>query len=326
MARAKRLFVAAGCAAALFTGSQLHGIEVQWSSPDLDRWHYPHLGGGTRNNGSAFSSVGQGPGFDDRMAQVLLGFDTAGQGVPTGLAAGQYQIASVTLTATVYRDSAALYDATYDAVATYTSTPDTDPGRSIELYGLGFRGGYTGLQFGPPDAATPGYSESETGLNSGFGATTGPGERYVFAADVATGALRDVSNNVTQNFDTAPFAVGQSALNPGDPVLAGTTFTFDVDVSDPLILAYLQSGLSAGELGFAISALNAGTSGPGGFNYVDFFMRESTAFFQSAAPVTLSVEYSIGTAAGASMPEPSSAALLGCAALSALLPRRRRAS
>lgn len=323
----KNGFAVGVCAASLASTTALHAIEVQWSSPDLDRWNYPHLNGGKRNNGSTFSSIGQGPGFDDRMAQVLLGFNTAAQGIPSGLAAGQYQITSIKLTATVFRDSLGVYDPTYDAVATYTGGVDRDAGRPIELYGVGFRGGYTQFDFGPDDASAPGYSEAETStapnVPNGFGESTNPGDRFVFAADVSTGSLRDVSNNVAGNFDTSPFAVGQTTLNPGDQILLGTTFTFDIDLSDPLILAYLQSGLSIGQLEFALSSLHAG-SGTVGFPYVDFFMRESPTFLDGAIPITLAIEFEVGAAGANAIPEPTSLAMLSSGAIALLSMRRRR--
>lgn len=312
----KNLMMAACCAAAaLASNSQLHAIEVQWSSTDFDRWMYPFNGTpGTRATANTFGSFGN-PDFDNRDAQFVLGFDTAGKGVPTGLDPDSYQITSIKLTATTSSIDTFTYDPTYDAQATYQVganppvTADGDAGRPIELYGIGFRGGYNELEFAAAPG-TPGFAEGET-FGSAPAFTGAKEDRFVFAADVSSGALRDVSNNVDNGFDTSPFAVGSSTLNPGDLVPAGTTFTFDIDVSDPFILDYLQNGLAEGQLGFALSSLHLASFG-GAQSYPVFHTREGAVFNQAAVPVTLDIAYTIGTAgpAPSAIPEPASLAMI----------------
>ena len=112
----------------------------------------------------------------------------------------------------------------------------------------------------------------------------------MFAADAAG---RDVSNNVDSlnsgidGFDPIPFAVGQAVRNenaiaPGTEIIAGDEFVFDVDVSNPEILRYVQTGLAEGQLGFVVTSMHGtGVMGAG-----DPFVNLATSnHFAIAAPV-----------------------------------------
>ena len=93
-------------------------------SVGLDRWMYPFaFTGGTRNLSPTFGAVGT-PGFDNRDAQFLIGFDTSAV-IPAGQGADNYQINSITVRAMVGAPSGFEYDPTYDPFRAYL--PDTDP-------------------------------------------------------------------------------------------------------------------------------------------------------------------------------------------------------
>lgn len=82
----------------------------------LDRWMYPFaFTGGTRDLAPTFGAVGT-PGFDNRDAQFLIGFDTSST-VPVGQGAANYQINSVTVRAMVGSPAGFEYDPTYDRIA-----------------------------------------------------------------------------------------------------------------------------------------------------------------------------------------------------------------
>jgi hypothetical protein len=243
--------------------------------------------------------------FDNRDSQIQLGFDTATKGIPTGLALTDYTISSVTLTVTAAVPvGAPPYDPTYDDTTTYPlangPTPAADdPGRPVPLFGLGFRNGYTALEFGPtPVAGPPLFGES----GEGYGPSAfGQGIRHAYAIDFDdNGFQRDVSDNLDEPnlganaFNPHYFAIGTTSLTPGATIIDGTVFTFNVNISDPDILNYIRQGLAAGQLGFAIAGLLPATGGPGGGgggDYPFYYMTENG----SNAP-TLEIVYHVGPA------------------------------
>jgi hypothetical protein len=274
-------------------------------SVGLDRWMYPFsFTGGTRNLSPTFGAVGT-PGFDNRDAQFLLGFDTSPV-IPTGQGAANYQISAVTVRTMVGAPSGFEYDPTYDAFRSYL--PDTDPeslddadaGRPIELFGVGFRNGYTQFSFGANDNQPPGFEES-----SPFG-TQDVGTRNAYPLSFASaGTGIDVSNNVADRIESHPWAIGSTALPPGAPVTGNTTLAFAIDLSSADVMSYLQRGLNDGTLGFAISSMHA-ASQAGGPPVPQFLTRENNG---AGAAAALDIDYQV-------VPEPAS---LGLAAVGALL-------
>jgi hypothetical protein len=281
----------------------------------LDRWMYPFaFSGGTRDLAPTFGAVGT-PGFDNRDGQFVVGFNTGSQ-VPINQGTGNYQIQSVVVRALVGLPADFLYDPTYDSYRTYLpsadpqSLPDADAGRPIELHGLGFRNGYTALSFGPNDSQPPGFEET-----SPFG-SMGTGTRHVYPIGFLAGSPADVSNNVGGATESNPWAIGTTSISPGSTVPANSIFAFNLNLSDPDIAGYLQSGLNSGVLGFAITSLHeaAQTGGP---PVPQWITKENAQ--PGAMPATLEINYQI-------VPEPRAIglALVGCAAIPVLLWRRAR--
>lgn len=313
--RAVAAAVACGAASAL-VGPAASADTARFDQPASDRWMYPFsFTPGTRTVAPTFGAVGS-DGFDDRDGQFLVGFNTAGL-VPTGLGAGSYQITSARLTVT---DSGGgiVYDNSYDLVSTYLApATDADAGRPIEVHGVGFRNGYTRLGFGPNDGAPPAYEES-----SPFGPPGGPAEgvRHAFPLGFdAAGNGIDVSNNVADGFESNPWALGvNSTLTPGSVAPADSTFTFDLNLSDPNVLGYLQDALNDGTLGLMVTSLHPATQ-QSAEGTPRFYTKENvlhdpgSGFF--LAP-QLEVQYTI-------VPEPGTAGLLALAG-TALLARRHR--
>jgi hypothetical protein len=280
--------------------------DAETISVGLDRWMYPFaFTGGTRNLSPTFGAVGT-PGFDNRDAQFIIAFETS-SAVPTAQGAASYQINSATVRAMVGAPSGFEYDATYDAFRTYL--PDTDPealddadvGRPIELFGVGFRNGYTRLSFAANDNQPPGFEES-----SPFGAQDARTRNAYPLSFVSAGAGIDISNNVDDRIESHPWAIGNASLAPGAPVADNTTFTFAIDLSSADVRNYLQQGLNDGSLGFAISSLHA-ASQAGGPPVPQFLTRENTV--PGPAPAVLEIDYQV-------VPEP---ATFGLAAVGALL-------
>ena len=171
---------------------------VSIGAPTLDRWMYPfNFEPGSRTIASTFASFD--PRFDTRDAQFLLGWDTAAL-LPTNATPTRYLLrrvrVSVTIAVTSNRLPTFFYDPTYDSYVTYmTNQPgyvaDADLGRPVELYGAGFRGGFTAETFKENSNYGP--------LNAFTSSNITIATRSAFAAQFdARGELVDVSNNVGQ--------------------------------------------------------------------------------------------------------------------------------
>jgi hypothetical protein len=236
---AASLFAAASAGAATFPVSG-------------DRWMYPFNGAaGLETAASTFGAPGDAS-FDDRDGQYLLEFDTSGE-IAAGLGAANYQVNSARLVVTLRPEGEQgtwNYDPTYDPYATFPPGVDADPGRSIELYGVGYRNGFTTTSFTETSAFAPPGPPL-------------PGARNAYANDYAGGVDRDVSNNVRNAFDPSPFAIGTiDGLDSGDVVPGGSEVVFEIALS-PDVLAYLQDRLNLGEVDLIVSAIfSAAFGGP----------------------------------------------------------------
>jgi len=263
------IVVAAGMGLwAMAAGAGGQVIEALYPSPALDRWMYNFAQTpGTENNISVFTSLGDPLqlNFDDHDGQYLIGFDTAPL-VPAGLPAANYRILGLTLTVRNNRSNGFRYDPTYDSWRTYlpgtdvNALADGDVGRPIELYGAGYRNGFTAQTFGEAAAFSVGDSS----------ALPQRAVRNVFAAEYdALGVARDVSNNVLgemgagPGFDTSPLAVGIATANaaqpnpvsPGDLVPTNTDFAFSVSLANAGTIRYLRESLAAGRLNLVVTAV-----------------------------------------------------------------------
>lgn len=293
-------------------GSALGTTTAFWLEPDLASYTYPFVGQRASFSEPTFGQYNSPDfvgAFDNRDGQLQLAFDTSSKGIPTGEALEDYNIVRVTVTLTIEGlVGTPLYDPTYDPQSTYplVNRPATDPtpGRPIELFAAAFRNGYTGWDFSP--TITPGpplFGQA----GEGYGPSAfGQGIRHVFPTDLVPGAggsARDVSNNLdepnagTANhnpFDVTPLAIGTTdVLSSGSPLTPGTVLTFEIDLSNPLVLEYLREGLQKGELGFVVATLLPAAGDPGGGlggDYVRFYLRGNGPDSPS-----LTIEYSVGT-------------------------------
>jgi hypothetical protein len=273
---------------------------LRYTQPTLDRWMYPfNATPGCRPSAPVFATFGDEAGVDTRHGQFLLGFDTIEQTVThcglvaelpsllvTNQGAANYLIRRAQLKVTISRDLAFRYDPTPDAYTTYFEsnqaglTLDADPGRPIELFGVGYRNGFAIETF---------WEDSPMGPRTAGG-------RNVYAAGYArNGALVDVSNNVGKTnatfpaFEVYPFAIGQTlTVSPGDLVPIDTVFLFDLNLADPLVKQYLQEALHSGRLRFMITGLHTSEFG-GQPTWPDFYTRDSVL----GSPATLEIDGSV---------------------------------
>ncbi len=256
-------------------------INVFFPEPTMDRWNYPmNFTPGIRESASSFAALNE-VDFDDRDGQILLGWDTGAQ-APTGQGASNYQILEARVIIGVATGNLFQYDPTHDAVETHYNAgdpeliPDSDAGRPVELFGVEYRNGFT----------------HETYLeNSPFknGEASDTGVRNAFPIDLLAGSTADISNQVMDRFEVAPWAIGRSgALTPGQLVPSETDLTFEIDVSSPHVREYLREGLDEGRIRLMISSLHGAVQQGGVFS--DFFMRESFFNFDQSGRLEMVVE------------------------------------
>ena len=250
----------------------------------LARWMYPFNGNpAARTTVNVFGALGNTPTFDSRDAQTLLGWKTT---IPTGLGADNYLIRRARVTLTLANTNYT-YTGTLRDYRTYFPTNDprylssSNSSSPVELFGAGFRGGFTNQA----NAFVPYAATNYPQAGPFFGTTPPPGiyssNRAAYAAGFDTnGLLVDVSNNVGDNgtngpvavevpnpFEVAPFGVGQTtSVGFGQLMPVGSQLTFDLNLNDPQIYRYVQIGLNDGNLSFVLCSLvNASLTGPASY-------------------------------------------------------------
>lgn len=265
-----------------------------YGQPTLDRWMYPfNSTPGSEPLGKTFGAI-LISGFDDRDGQFLLGFDTSGIVTP-GLALDAYHVQNLTLRATVGVGDHVRYDPTWDSVTSLyadgdpTQTPDSDPGKPIEIFGVGYRNNFTSLTF------------NEFSAFSQVGGFPQEGTRNCFAAEIdAEGSVvRDISRQVRQRFEAFPMAIGvTNSVQPGAIIPATTELTFRVDLCSPGARRYIQRGFQQGKLMFMVTSLAPAQGGPGGGTgeviYAEFYTKENAIAVALQAQPKLDFAVNIG--------------------------------
>lgn len=258
-------------------------FSLQSAPANLARWMYPFNGNpASRPTASVFGSLGSTPDFDSHDAQYLLGWSTTNR-VPAGQGANNYLIRRARVTLTIASGNQYTYSGTLRDYRTYFPTndprylPSANTSSPVELFGAGFRGGFTAATF---------QQDSPFLADSGGGYYT---NRTAYAAGFDTnGVLVDVSNNVGDDgtneiarpFEVAPFAVGQTTnVAEGQLMPVGSQLTFDLNLDDPLIYGYVQQGLNDGKLMFTAGSLvEASFGGPPTYpNFYTIFSSIATA-------------------------------------------------
>jgi len=279
----------------------------------FDRWNYPfNASPGSRLTGSTFGAV-LNPAFDDHDAQIIVGFNTANAGVPSS----NVDVISLTVELTTATDNAFEYDPTYDSFASYLNPAnDTDTGRPVELYGVGLRNGFMFPDFGDLTLGPIAFEEAEAFV---FGNPAEEGVRNAFMTDGAAEGrgLRDVSNNVAEGFDVDPWAVGAvDGLDPGEPVPMNSVMSFEVDLSDPNVAAYVSRGIESGGLFFTVASMHTSTQGSQA-GIPSFFLGDPNLPDVELAVAELNIDYQV-------VPEPDSAFVLISGLVGLVFIRRRR--
>lgn len=288
--------------------AQAANFTIDLDAPTIDKWVYPFGGDGNRANAPIFGAVGT-DGFDNRDGQMYAGFDTALL-VPAGLGASSYLIFSATFTLSMAPGAsgsapAVIFDGTYDPYKTYGANPQPDdPGRSIELFGVGYRGGLSNLTV---------INSTDVG---GFGTAARPMYPTDFVGGTSlSGNQHDVANNVSGQFEAVPFAVGQVAAGDlqGGMIKEDADIVFTLNLLNPDVLRYLQLSLNEGRIAFIASSLHeASQTGP--VVYPVFYTNENLL---GGLPGRLDLQV-------VTVPEPNVAGLLGMGLAGLAGLRRRR--
>ena len=251
-------------------------IEIDMPAPTWDRWMYPfNATPCTRPGGSVFGfwSEDLESSTDNRMGQVVFGFDTTGQLAPGQTAGMRVTSAVITMT---QQNEGVVYDPTVDPYECMLDTPlieDEDAGQPVELFGVDYRGG---------------YDQETWPCNGPFSPSGGSwGSRYIFNAGYRDGVLSDVSNQIREEWTPTPFAVSvPEGVAAGDVIPLDTVHTFTIDVDDQDIQGYLLDGLERGEIEFGLSTMYRVESQTGTF--ASFYMKENALVeFGIVSPATL---------------------------------------
>jgi len=256
-------------AASLTATAQTGPVTAAYDAPDRDRWNYPfNLTPGVRANASTFGAVGI-DGFDDRDAQVLVGYDLAADfpAVPEG-----YRVVSATVELVVLTGDAFIYDPTQDPIASFFDPtdadfiPDDDDGRPIELFATGYRNGLTieSWEETTPFTTDPTFPPPED-------------SRSAYAAIYQDdGTATDLSNQVRDRFDATPLAVGVTdAVAPGELVPAETVFRFELNPCAPGAGAFFDASFDAGRLHLTATGHHSAVMGTTDPTFPVFIMREN---------------------------------------------------
>lgn len=307
------------------------GEIATWGQPDIDTWLYSNaITSGAREFAPSFGGLSvdtQSNQFQTgsasaptRLGMAMIAFDTHGQ-IESGKSPSRYQINSVTVTAWGTKTGTGVLSYSEQAYTPASLLADAIDGglssqQPVELFGLGFTGGYDGLDLGPNPSSQP-FAES----TEPYG---GPGDTYLVypVAGDGMGGYQDVSNNLsggysataagnqTPVFDAPAWSVGKgtgttadgvtitpASFSEGETLPSLTQFTFSLDLSQPGVVEYVQQSLAYGALGFTISSVHPASqpgtsSGPEG--YIDWRMTEAFADLSA----TLKIDYTLTSLPG----------------------------
>jgi hypothetical protein len=319
----QRAAVLAVCnlAALCHTAPTAFALIANWEQSDLDIWVYNHFGaGGTRAWSPTFMNV---PAIDEatqqfkpmtadepaRLGTTLIAFNTAQQGITSGLAPHRYRITSLTIKATIHYfgdPPNLLYDdrpISQSEILGEIASQQVTNLRPMELYGAGLRSDYSGYEFGGVVSGPPWIDEGTSPFLGGsyfafpiVGSESQPGS-YVDVMNSVTGGFSQTeASHSTAAFTPTPWAIGKTTeLSGNNEILDLAQFTFDVDLNAPGVEQYVQQSLANGGLGFFISSLHStGEFGSGG-GFPRWLLREAAIALgmpQSRLP-KLTIEYEI---------------------------------
>lgn len=264
------------------------GVEHHFDTPSDDVWHYPfNFTPGFRPLGGVFSPAGTDE-FNDRDGVIIVAWDTS-RVIPAGQPLDSYDIRKISVTVTNFAASFLVPewvpDLTVDEWFTYYTgnSMDADPGRPIELFGVGFGPTYDAVTW-TQAANFVGATQSENRPRDPFPMTfddlTGlplhleDNLRGFHNEDVEPPLCEDADSVCP--FTPIPWAVGNPIdYAPGSQQVP-FDIQFDVDLVDAgsAVRTYFQNGLRDGRIFISISSLQPTVQQGSSVGYPNFFMKE----------------------------------------------------
>jgi len=318
MNRVHRSCIALACCLATLGAAvpAARGATADWTTSDLDVFFYvravsagahttaPSFTGGLTINPSTQQFDPRLVSEPARAGMDLTAFKTASLITPN-LPPSRYQVNSVTFKATftysmdpvhlIYQDTPISQSQMLAEVADGNVTHQ----KPMELYGVGFRNGYTGYEFGSTPVFGPPLLDEGTKPYTGSNGSGGYNAYPIVGSSTQQGAYADVSNSVTGGYSatgpgntTAPFtptpwAIGKTNLTPGDELPDNTTFTFTLDLNQPGVRAYVQQSLANGAIGFFLSSLHSTSEFGSSGGYPRWYTKEASVPATSLPQMTI---------------------------------------
>ena len=253
-------------AAGLLFAASVEIYEFTELAVSADRWFYPF--NATPGNRILASTFGQDTYtvFDDRDGQFLLVFDLSEIGIPTPIDPSLINFESLRLEVNYEGTNPVIYDNTIDDPSTFgsNSAPDSDAGRPLEVWPVGWRDGWTAGTF-PEDGP---YSSD----GGGFGRSIR--NAYPKTTD-ANGFLQDAGNQPTLGFAANPLAIGLSSnTTPGDLIPVDSTIVFEMESLGENENLLLAQGVEDGKLAFLLTSMTEVIEGGKGADYPSYYCRE----------------------------------------------------
>lgn len=284
--------------------------------PSDDRWHYPfNFTPGLRGLASCFSSVGNGafPSFNDRDGIFYVAWDTGGS-IEAGTCPQQYAVESVVVTLTHVPGATWIPDLTTDEWFTFDvnndggvnrdghprgspldrdgESNDVDPGRPLELFGLGFgpRTSYSTWRETDPYF---GANENENRARDPFPFVFQSNTRAMLhVEDSVRGAHNNHLPLPVGSFTPRPWAMGVPRnYTPGrQDVPFAVRFVVDLDGDDGAVRRYFQEQLRAGRVAVAVTSMQETVIfGGGQGEYATFYTKEGVGLHPAARAPSLSI-------------------------------------
>lgn len=303
----------------LMSASAARATDFAFATPSDDRWHYPfNFTPGVRSTASCFGAIDLG--FNDRDGTVIAAWDTSLL-ISPGQGPAAYNIQSITVTLTnqvnqfvgpewpidLTTDEWFTFDINFDGFINADGIPrgapgdtdgesdDPDPGRPLELFGVGFGPVFTAATW------------DEFGIFVG-GSTAGGAEvprdpfPFVFrdgASDIlhVEDSVRGLHNaglipplcgppDTACPFTPMTWAIGTPVnYTPGaQSVPFDVVFQIDLSLSGGQVRQYFQEQLDAGRVIVFVTSLREATQMGAQAGFPSFYMKEGLFDPGSKAP------------------------------------------